>query len=63
MNNKIKEIIETNLGTGFDYETKEFKRFLIEICEFQKQSIVNDLDNINFASAYHVSNYSQNIAE
>ena len=46
MNEKIKEIIENNLGSGFDYETKDFKKFLIEICELQKDECANQFNNI-----------------
>jgi len=64
MNDKIKKILNVITANGMRELTEErLNQFAIEICHLQKQSIVNDLDNINFASAYHVSNYSQNVAE
>ena len=49
MNDKIKAIIENNLGNGFDYETKEFKIFLIEICQEQiNECAKHDVVPINY---------------
>jgi hypothetical protein len=64
MNDKIKKVLNMITANGMRELTDErLNQFAIEICHLQKQSIVNELENINYESAYHIFDYSQNIAE
>jgi hypothetical protein len=64
MNDKIKKIFNIITANGMRELTEErLNQFAIEVCELQKQSIVNELENINYESAYHIFDYSQNIAK
>lgn len=63
MNNEIKKILKKHLTAINPLGSKLLNDAIIEICELQKQSIVSELEDVNYESAYWIDNYSKNIAE
>jgi phage host-nuclease inhibitor protein Gam len=65
MNDKIRQILEKyeiSLEPSTEL-TKALNSAIIEICEEQKKSIVNEIVDDAYAIAYYIDNYSKNIAE
>ena len=66
MNNKIRQILEKHEIDLEPYKALfivDLNNAIIEICEEQKKSIVNEIVDDAYAIAYHIDNYSKNIAE